>query len=92
LSDDALAHSNPQLEILADDVRCTHGSTVGQLDDDALFYLRSRGLDRETAESMLVFAFASDMVWRIPVAVLRDRLQHALFSRLPRGELLREGV
>ena len=90
LSDDALAHSNPQLEILADDVRCTHGSTVGRLDDNALFYLQSRGLDRASAESLLTYAFASEVVQSITVDEVRGRLERALLSRLPRGELLRE--
>ncbi len=67
LSRDAIANSNPQLEIFADDVRCTHGSTVGQLDDDAIFYLRSRGIGAEAARSMLTYAFASDIVERIKV-------------------------
>ena len=90
LSDDALAHSNPQLEILADDVRCTHGSTVGRLDDDALFYLQSRGLDRDAAESLLTYAFASEIVQTVPIDQVRSRIERALTSRLPRGELLRE--
>ncbi len=90
LSDNALAHSNPQLEILADDVRCTHGSTVGRLDDNALFYLQSRGLDREAAESLLTYAFASEIVQTIEVEQVRARVERALTSRLPRGELLRE--
>jgi Fe-S cluster assembly protein SufD len=92
LSSDALVHSNPQLEILADDVRCTHGSTVGRLDEDALFYLRSRGIDRAAAESLLTYAFASDMVGRIEVESVRERLEEFLFARLPRGELVREAV
>ena len=90
LSDDALAHSNPQLEILADDVRCTHGSTVGRLDEDALFYLQSRGLDRAAAQSLLTYAFASEIVQTIGVGEVRARVERALTSRLPRGELLRE--
>ncbi len=92
ISEGARVHSNPQLEILADDVRCTHGSTIGRLDKDALFYLRSRGLDREAAESLLIYAFASEMVQRVTVKSLRERLENALFARLPRGELLREAV
>jgi Fe-S cluster assembly protein SufD len=74
LSDDAVAHSNPQLEILADDVRCTHGSTVGRLDDDAVFYLRSRGIGREEARKLLTLAFAGEVLDRIPVEALRDAL------------------
>jgi Fe-S cluster assembly protein SufD len=90
LSDVALAHSNPQLEILADDVRCTHGSTVGRLDEDALFYLQSRGLDRAAAESLLTYAFASEVVQTIEIDEVRARVERALTSRLPRGEILRE--
>lgn len=92
ISENSLVHSNPQLEILADDVRCTHGSTIGRLDEDALFYLRSRGLDREAAESMLIYAFASEMVQRVTVQPLRERLERALFTRLPRGKLLQEAM
>jgi Fe-S cluster assembly protein SufD len=92
LSDGALVHSNPQLEILADDVRCTHGSTVGRLDEDALFYLRSRGIDRAAAESLLTYAFAAEVVGRIQPEAVRTRLEEYLFARLPRGELIREAV
>jgi Fe-S cluster assembly protein SufD len=92
LSDDALAHSNPQLEILADDVRCTHGSTVGRLDEDALFYLQSRGLDRAAAESLLTYAFASEVVQTIAVDDVRARVERALTSQLLHGELFRESA
>jgi Fe-S cluster assembly protein SufD len=92
LSEGALVHSNPQLEIFADDVRCTHGSTVGRLDEDAVFYLRSRGLDRAAAESLLTFAFASEVVGRIKVEPVRRRLEERLFDLLPQGDLVREAV
>ena len=92
LSDEALVNSNPQLEIFADDVRCTHGSTVGRLDEDAVFYLRSRGLDRAAAESLLVYAFAGEVVHRIPVDEVRERMERVLFDRLPRGQVVREAV
>ncbi len=92
LSKNALAHSNPQLEIFADDVRCTHGSTIGQLDDDAIFYLRSRGIGEEAARSLLTYAFASDIVERIKVESLRQDLEEYLFTRLPRGEVVRQAV
>ncbi len=72
LSDDAHVDSTPQLEIRADDVRCTHGSTIGQLDEDALFYLRSRGLDVPEATRLLVHAFAHDVVGTIPDARVVD--------------------
>jgi Fe-S cluster assembly protein SufD len=92
LSRDAVANSNPQLEIYADDVRCTHGSTVGQLDDDAVFYLRSRGIGAEAARSLLTYAFASDIVERIKVEPVRRDLEEFLFARLPKGEVVRQAV
>jgi Fe-S cluster assembly protein SufD len=90
LSRGALVNSNPQLEILADDVRCTHGSTVGRLDEEAIFYLRSRGIDRATAESLLTYAFAAEVVQEIPVTAVRERMERHLVERLPQGELARE--
>ncbi len=92
LSADAIANSNPQLEIFADDVKCTHGSTVGQLDEDAVFYLRSRGIGEEAARSLLTYAFASDIVERIKVEPLRRDLEEFLFHRLPQGEVVRQAV
>lgn len=92
LSADAIANSNPQLEIFADDVRCTHGSTVGQLDENAVFYLRSRGIGQEAARSLLTYAFASDIVERIKVEPVRHDLEEFLFSRLPQGEVVRQAV
>ena len=92
LSRDAIANSNPQLEIFADDVKCTHGSTVGQLDDDAIFYLRSRGIGEEAARSLLTYAFASEIVERIRVAPLRALLERQLFSRLSGAARIEEGA
>jgi len=92
LSSDAIANSNPRLEIFADDVKCTHGSTVGQLDDDAVFYLRSRGIGMEAARSLLTYAFASDVVGRIKVDAVRHDLEELLFARLPQGEVVRQAV
>jgi Fe-S cluster assembly protein SufD len=92
LSPDAIANSNPQLEIFADDVRCTHGSTVGQLDDDAVFYLRSRGIGEAAARSLLTYAFASDIIERIKVEPVRRDLEEYLFARLPQGEVVRQAV
>jgi len=92
LSPDSIANSNPRLEIFADDVKCTHGSTVGQLDDDAVFYLRSRGIGMEAARSLLTYAFASDVVGRIKVDALRHDLEELLFARLPQGEVVRQAV
>jgi Fe-S cluster assembly protein SufD len=92
LSDQALVNTKPQLEIYADDVKCTHGATIGQLDGDALFYLRSRGIGRQAARSLLIYAFASEMIGRVKVRSLREQLDEFLFDRLPRGELVREAV
>jgi Fe-S cluster assembly protein SufD len=90
LSQTAQAQSNPQLEIYADDVRCTHGSTVGRLDDEAVFYLRSRGIDRTAAKNLLTFAFAAEIVDGVRVDQLRQRLRDALFARLPGARMIRE--
>ncbi len=92
LSKEALVNANPQLEIFANDVKCTHGSTVGQLDDDAIFYLRSRGIGEDAARSLLTYAFASDIVERIKVPAVRNELTEFLFHRLPRGEVVRQAV
>jgi Fe-S cluster assembly protein SufD len=82
LSRQALANSNPRLEILADDVKCSHGSTIGFLDQDALFYLRSRGIGEVEAQNMLVYAFANDIVEQIHLKPLRERLENLLMERL----------
>jgi Fe-S cluster assembly protein SufD len=92
LSREAIANSNPQLEIFADDVKCTHGSTVGQLDADAVFYLRSRGIGEAAARSLLTWAFASDIVARIKVEPVRRDLEEFLFTRLPQGDVVRQAV
>mgnify|MGYP003599638790 FL=1 len=86
LSDTARMDTKPQLEIYADDVKCSHGATVGQLDENALFYLRSRGIDAREAKLMLMFGFAHDVVKNIPIEALRDRIDHLVVQRL-RGEL-----
>ncbi len=92
LSDEAVANSQPQLEIYADDVKCTHGSTVGQLDDEAVFYLRSRGIGLEAARSLLTYAFAADLVERVKFEPLRRELQEFLFAWVPQGEVVRDAV
>jgi Fe-S cluster assembly protein SufD len=84
LSDEAQINSNPQLEIFADDVKCTHGAAVGQLDDEALFYLQARGLTPAQARDMLLHAFAGEVLHEIPVPELRIALEHRLFERLSR--------
>ncbi len=85
LSGQALVNSTPQLQILADDVKCKHGSTTGQLDQEALFYLRSRGIGEPAARSLLTFAFASEVIGRLRVPVLRDQLETLLEDRLVGG-------
>jgi Fe-S cluster assembly protein SufD len=83
LSDNAQINTKPQLEIFANDVKCTHGATVGQLNADALFYLRARGIDEEAARNMLVHAFASDVIHRMKLAPVRDAVERQLALRLP---------
>ncbi len=85
LSKESLVNSEPALEIFADDVKCRHGSTIGQLDAAALFYLRSRGIGEDEARSLLVYAFASDVASRIRVAPLRALVEQQLGLRLPGG-------
>ncbi|MFQ5926944.1 MAG: Fe-S cluster assembly protein SufD [Terriglobia bacterium] len=85
LSEAANVNTKPQLEIYANDVRCTHGATIGQLDPDALFYLRARGLGRDAARNLLIYAFAREIISRIKVAPLHDRLEELLFARLSAG-------
>jgi Fe-S cluster assembly protein SufD len=86
LSEEALVNTNPQLEIYADDVKCTHGATIGQLDADSIFYLRSRGIDLESARHLLTYAFAGDFIHRLKIEPLRTELETSLFSRLAEGQ------
>jgi Fe-S cluster assembly protein SufD len=81
LSDDAVVDTKPELQIFADDVRCTHGATIGQLDSEAMFYLQSRGIGKGEARSLLTYAFAQDVVDRIKVQSLRDSLERILFEK-----------
>jgi Fe-S cluster assembly protein SufD len=82
LSDEAQVNTKPQLEIFANDVKCTHGATVGQLNQDALFYLRTRGIGLDDARRLLVTAFATDVTSRIGLEPVRDRLDRLLASAL----------
>lgn len=84
LSADAEIDSKPQLEIFADDVRCSHGSSIGQLDEDALFYLRARGIDLATARSLLMRAFSAEITARIGIGALRERIDELLLARMLR--------
>jgi len=88
LTDDARMDTKPQLEIYADDVKCSHGATVGQLDEDAMFYLRSRGINKEEARLMLMFGFAHEIIENIRTKALRERIDELVLQRL-RGELSR---
>jgi Fe-S cluster assembly protein SufD len=83
LSDDATIDTKPQLEIFADDVKCTHGATIGQLDETQMFYLKSRGIGDAHARAILLHAFAADIVERIEVEALRTHLENLLLERLP---------
>jgi len=83
LSEAAMADARPQLEILADDVKCAHGATVGRLDEQALFYLRARGIPRAEAEWLLTHAFASEVVGAVPLAALRAQVEELLGRKLP---------
>ncbi|MEM8895241.1 MAG: Fe-S cluster assembly protein SufD [Bacteroidota bacterium] len=82
LSDSATVNTKPQLEIWADDVKCSHGCTIGQLDEEAIFYLRARGIDERAAKAMLLYAFAKDVLENISVEPLRDRLDKLVSERL----------
>jgi Fe-S cluster assembly protein SufD len=83
LSDEANINTKPELEIFANDVKCTHGAAIGQLDDDAMFYLRSRGLSVADSRAMLIRAFAGDILNRVKVAPVREHLEGLLTARLP---------
>jgi Fe-S cluster assembly protein SufD len=91
LSEDAQVDTKPQLEIYADDVKCTHGATIGQINEDALFYLRARGLSRETARALLLFAFANECLQRMRVAPMRRHLEGLVARWIPKASLL-EGL
>jgi Fe-S cluster assembly protein SufD len=90
LSSDAVVHAKPHLEIDTDDVKCSHGATVGRLDPAQLFYLRSRGMDAAVARALLTYAFAREMVAPIADGALRASLEDAIARRLPGGESVRE--
>lgn len=82
LSDDSSINSKPQLEIYADDVKCSHGCTIGQLDDDALFYMRTRGISKEDAKTILTFAFASEALEKLTINELADIAKKEIEKKL----------
>ena len=87
LSDDAQIDTKPQLEIYADDVKCTHGATIGQIDEDAIFYLRSRGIAEGSARDILLSAFAGESLQRMKLEPLRKHLEALITQWLPRRKL-----
>ena len=84
LSDDATVNSKPELEIYADDVKCSHGSTTGQLDEDALFYLRARGIGKDAARDLLVKAFVGDVLETIDIDAVREHATALIEKKLSR--------
>jgi Fe-S cluster assembly protein SufD len=92
LSENAVINTKPELQILADDVRCTHGATIGQLDQEALFYLRARGIDQIDARDLLIYAFARDVIDRIGIPSVREYLEKALFQSLEHSRRLTEAA
>ena len=84
LSDEASINTKPQLEIWADDVKCSHGATTGQLDEEQLFYLRSRGLGQQEARSLLLYAFAIDALENVKIEVLKEYIDHHISAQLNR--------
>ena len=90
LSSEAEVDTKPELEIYADDVKCSHGATVGQLDEKMLFYLRSRAIAEDVARSLLTYAFAEDVVKDIPFPQVLKRIEDSVVTRLPDEKLIRE--
>jgi Fe-S cluster assembly protein SufD len=86
LSDKAQVDTKPQLEIFADDVKCTHGATVGRLDQTALFYMKSRGVSAELARRLLTYAFAADVIETIELEAVRDGLEKLTLERFTKTE------
>ncbi|MEE9430006.1 MAG: Fe-S cluster assembly protein SufD, partial [Melioribacteraceae bacterium] len=86
LSNEASVDAKPQLEIYADDVKCSHGATVGKLDEQAYFYIRSRGVSAKAAKSMLIRAYIDDVVSEIKIDELREKVNHTIFEHLQREE------
>lgn len=90
LSDNATADTKPQLEIYADDVKCTHGATIGQLNEESIFYLQSRGIGPDTARHMLIHAFAGEITERIRHTAIREELDKVVWDRLESSPLVGE--
>ena len=82
LDDKATVNTKPQLEIFADDVKCSHGCTVGQLDEDALFYLRSRGIPKKEAKALMTYAFANNVLESVELPILKKRINKLIAQKL----------
>jgi Fe-S cluster assembly protein SufD len=82
IGEQASANTKPQLEIFADDVKCSHGCTIGKLDEDALFYLRARGISEKNAQAMLLHAFALDILQQIEIEGLKNHIDQLISERL----------
>ena len=82
VSDKATINTKPQLEIFADDVKCSHGCTIGQLDKDALFYMRSRGIPEKEAKALLMFAFSNNVLDSVKIPVLKNRITRIIANKL----------
>jgi len=90
LSSDAEIDTKPQLEIYNDDVKCAHGATIGQLDEDALFYLRSRGINEKDAKALLTFGFAKSLINTIPEATIKHKLTQLVLQKLDATQSIKE--
>ena len=82
LDDKATVNTKPQLEIYADDVKCSHGCTIGQLDEEALFYLRSRGIPKKEAKALLTYAFANNVLESVQLPSLKKRINNQIANKL----------
>jgi len=92
LSPDAEINTKPQLEILADDVKCSHGATIGHIDQEAIFYMRSRGIDEAAARSLMMYAFCNEIMERIKPAEVREVLTREVFNRVTGGRWMSEVI
>ena len=88
LSENATVDTKPQLEIYADDVKCTHGATIGQLNEESIFYLRARGIGVDTARQMLIHAFAGEIIDRVRHTKVREELDAIVWDRLEQNPLV----
>lgn len=82
LSDKATINAKPQLEIFADDVKCSHGCTIGQLDEDAMFYMQSRGIPQKEAKALLMYAFSNEVIDSIRITELKNRINKIIATKL----------